>query len=519
MDSIFTIRRCARAGYFRRITATLILCTVLIAGVSSRAQTANNPSGSFRSVDLRENLYQLIAMAAKGDSLLQMDRERYNSLWMSFDDEPGITGLIFRRFNIDEETIGVLERAHELASRQELREEEAFLANEIGAYYLAINRYYQASLSLFHCLHLSTEFDLKGAIQASYNLALLYKRIGNTQKAIEYLHNCLPLDPPEKNDDNKIVINSLLSTFYSELNNYDSASKYIYQNKSLYPCTPRAKMLFEYACANKELLGQNLAKAEQHLQTTLNLSRNSADSSLVLMSKLLLIEIKIKSGYFDEARVILDSMQDSFQEIHDSPLLVKYYSLNTDVDSRAKNYPRAVQFQNKLIQLRESFVTDGALKELTDIETHILDKDYKKVLKSQETKLKFQSEIALAYNLIFACLLLIAFATAIIVLFLFKNHSLKRKIFQVLRRQINNRMKEQREKQNQLLNSELSIIKDATFLSNKLKMCLETLSRYEICTGDGMIDEELANYRKVLDKEYRFLNKKIAELKREPKQN
>ncbi|UII29937.1 tetratricopeptide repeat-containing sensor histidine kinase [Fulvivirga ulvae] len=334
-------------------------------------------------------------------------------------------GYVYQEKGFYQLAIDHFQNALHIARRNQFKDREKFVLNNLGLTYYYYGKYDEALQYHFQSLSLREEENNQLEIAISCNnIGLVYYQIKDYNKAIEYFKRSLEIKKSLK-DESKIegtLIN--LGLCFSDLNNYDEAVNNFTRVLKLCErngCEDRIKVdaLNGAGLAYHSL--DNVEQAELYLRDAMEIATNVGLQSHVVNNAHYLARIKKEKGSIKEALELLNDSQDLAEKIDSRVWINKNYKLYGEIYALLKDFERAYEYQSKYDSLSGLILNEEVIQNLANIQINYQERENLETISLQK------SEISRRTTLLILSIIIIFLAVVILVI-LFRNNQLRRKV-------------------------------------------------------------------------------------------
>ncbi|GAA0893407.1 hypothetical protein GCM10009122_30860 [Fulvivirga kasyanovii] len=334
-------------------------------------------------------------------------------------------GYVYQEKGFYQLAIDHFQNALRIARRNEFKDREKFVLNNLGLTYYYYGKYDEALQYHFQSLSLREEEknQLEIAISCN-NIGLVYYQIKDYNKAIEYFKRSLEIKKSLK-DESKIegtLIN--LGLCFSDLNNYDEAVNNFTRVLKLCErngCEDRIKVDALNGAALAYYSLDNAEQAEVYLREAIEIATGVGLQSHVVNNTHYLARIKKEEGNIDEALELLHASQTLAEEIDSRVWVNKNYKLYGEIYALLNDFEKAYGYQMKYDSLSGLILNEEVIQNLANIQINYQEKENLETISLQK------SEISRRTTLLILSIIIIFLAVVILVI-LYRNNQHRRNV-------------------------------------------------------------------------------------------
>ncbi|MEO0556060.1 MAG: tetratricopeptide repeat protein [Bacteroidota bacterium] len=352
-------------------------------------------------------------------------------------------GFLHRLEGNHDSTLICYQHALDIASRNNFREREKFILNQMGSYYGELADYGKSLKFKMSFLRMNKEDKDSIQLALAYNnVGLIYYRTGNYLRAIEFINNALDLK--RRFNSNLISTYINLGLCYTALEDYQEAINY-YDNVS---------KLCNEDCDTENLIalyhGYGLAyensdfeKSKNYFEQALKLSRANHMKLRLVVGLYNLSRLTIHENSLEKALKLALECQQIASKYQYQRWLKGSYKVLSEVYSRSRQFELAYDYQRKYDSLNEIITGSEVRSKMSILEQEVQESEMALLKEKEAQVLKSRNQLLIGSS---AGVLLLG---GLAFFFYRSNHFRKR-----ANKQISKTLKELRATQDQLVAQE-----------------------------------------------------------------
>jgi tetratricopeptide (TPR) repeat protein len=402
-----------------------------------------------------------------------------DSLWIvkSLRVKAHLLGTLSRR----NEQLELINRALGTASRNNYKREEALMLNNLGNLYLFSGEFDNALDIHLRALDINQERHDSSDIASSLNnLGLIYYKISNYRKAVDYFEASYRLGEAGRLSSNELVLPLLnIAISKTKMDSISEGEAAYEQARKVCTgsCYGQHEYLFSFNKAVLERRKNNLEDARANHLISLSLSRKNSVKRFELDNINALAGIAVASNNLVEAKKWLSSaaliLKNEKYLVNEN---LNYYDAASKYYSKVGDVTKSRQYELLYEQLLNKLFSRSWTSRMIEIETAHLNKEHQKELDTERQIASLKEEVILRQKVANALMGLVVIMLLVIVYFLFISSQNRRRANLYLENCVQNRTKELLENRDQLLRMNLERAAKVNNLHSKIKQTMATLS-------------------------------------------
>ena len=298
--------------------------------------------------------------------------------------------------------------------------------------------------------------DTSSYIAALHNVAIVYYKLKDYGKALNYFLNCQEIKEKigYQNDDDLILIN--ISLCYAYLGKFSEAKLFVEKGLSL--CGVR--------CSSHRILEGDFAKgviyfglkkfkqSEKYFLSSYLLAKKLNDTRFQLdnidyLSQIFIQQKRMASAtfYLNEAEALIRKNSAFNLE------KIKIYSQFSQLYLKTKEYKKAAHYQMKYIQLKDSVYNEELTTNLMKTEAEYMERENTAKIATQSEIILLKEEMINRQWILNIVTGFLGFMTLTFLIFLFRNYQQKKNLNLMLDKKIEERTRELELSRDELLNA------------------------------------------------------------------
>lgn len=299
-------------------------------------------------------------------------------------------GVIYRNLGDYNTSLHFYFRALKLADQANDSIQIAYSYNNIGGIYRLTGDYQSALYNIFKALNIFEKLnDRRGIAFCTINIAIIYRKENNFVKSIEYLNHTLKIREELRDEQGIALTMNHLAEVYYEQQDFDKALEYYLILQNLYEKINEKKGLAAVwggiggVYQNKG----DYANAVLYRQKALDLNREigNVDGEIINLNNLAIVQT-----HFNKNQAALDLLMAALQlstQIGSDNSRLDCYKYFTKYYEIISNYPKAFEYSQKFIQLKDSILSKEQMELAVELEARY------KIEKAQKDNELLQKDI------------------------------------------------------------------------------------------------------------------------------
>lgn len=351
-----------------------------------------------------------------------------------------IRGQLLNRLERFRETVEILEKALPVARRHNFQNDYAAILNSLALAYVYQARYSDALSLHFENLAIREgDGDQLGIAIALNNIGVVYYKLKNFEKAIQYYEKALPISASLNRDVETIYAN--LGLCYNQVGDFNGALQYFERALSVCKsdCEPQVLIDVNFGIGLAQYGLKQNAAARERFATSLSLAEHEGNARLRAENLLYLGRISLGDRQFDQAATELNLVRTLAKQEKYNDVLIEAYKELARLSQLLHSYEQASNYQDLYIHLKDSIYSERLIDNLAKIQTEYAQRENIKTIADNQAVIRQQRYLNIA-------IAIIAILAGLLILVLQRSNRVSK--------QVNNQLSEAKEtiqQQNKLL--------------------------------------------------------------------
>ncbi len=338
-------------------------------------------------------------------------------------------GAVLLYLHEDKRATDTLNLALKIAEKYQDSSEIAYAYNNIGGIFRYKNQYVQAANYVLKAREIFEKTkNENGTAYCAITLGLLYLQQNDFDKALFSFKKAESIRIKQKNLSGLAKSFLFLGDTYFKMGVLDTSLYYYDKVLALYPEVDES---FQDATvlsslANLFIQKKDYFKAKNFAFNALEKAKKTADKDVIVKTNLLLGEIYILEKEFDTGQEYLDAAYKIATGIESSPLILNCYTNYSFLYESKKDYPNAILFKNKYIELERRLFNETRLRDIEALtaEKEVAKTEYENLILKKDLLLQGKTiEKGKTFTVYLILVLLLSIGISVIVFILFRSKS------------------------------------------------------------------------------------------------
>ena len=430
--------------YYNFLKVLKVATCIIFCSASFRSASAQDGTGDKSAID---SLHVLMETVADGKKLMllkvelgwhylyQNDSEAHKYASEAYDlaqqygdsaqivKSGRVAGQALRRLDRLQESVDILSSVLPIAKRNRFVEEHKKILNALALGYTYKAEYDKALDYHFQSLVIREREGNKAEISITLNnIGLVYFKLHNYEGALKYYDQCLVMKREARDsvDLHRLYLN--LGLCYLHLKKFKEAKDFTLEALAVCGnnCDDEIVTIGEFGLGESSYWLGDFENAKKHLGKSYALAKQRGDRRWQAENLVYLGVVSIESKQYDSAIVQLAKADVIAKDAGYNQLLIEVYRHFSNLYNRTEDYRNAALYQQKYIQLADSFIGQELVKNIGRIQANYEERENIATIADKEFLLGQQRKLNIAW-------IVIAFMAGLLVLVLqFGNRNIKR---------------------------------------------------------------------------------------------
>lgn len=333
-------------------------------------------------------------------------------------------GQLYNRMEKPKETLGILLYVLPIANRNNFKEEQKRILNNLAIAYVYQAEYDKALEYHFKTLAMREEDGDIGEIAISLNnIGLVYFKLRNYPKALEFYTRALQF--LEKVEDKSFLGQQLINIglCYNQLKNYPEAFNNF---KKAFEtcgdkCQDQVKISGRFGMGVANFGMEQYDEAITYFIESLEISRSTNNTRYEAENLVYLGKIYISQGKYDEAISALEKSEGIATKNAYNELLIDTYRQFSVLYNQISDHENASSYQKKYIALKDSVYSERLIDKIAELQTNFAERENIATIAAKEEVITRQRMLNVSIGII-------AFMAALLVFVLYRSNRVVRRV-------------------------------------------------------------------------------------------
>lgn len=311
-------------------------------------------------------------------------------------------GIIFNKWGRPKEAVERLSRVVDIAKRNSFTSDYQDILNTLGNAFLYQGQYDHALRSHFENLQLrEKEENFFGSYQSRNNIGMVYFKLKNFQKAIEFYQSSLALGESH-GFKNLETIHINIGLCQNQLLQFDEAKTSFKKGFSLCGenCPPQILMEGRFGLGVSSYFLGDYEGARKFFTESLAESVGLDDQRFIIENNLFLGKLDFAENKIDSAVSRLNIVENMALEQNFMEILIDTYKVFLEIYKSNSNFEKASFYQTKYIHLKDSVYNEKLIDNLTKIQTDYAERENIKTIATKDVLIEQQRDLNVAIAII-----------------------------------------------------------------------------------------------------------------------
>jgi signal transduction histidine kinase len=311
-------------------------------------------------------------------------------------------GVIYNRWGRPKEAMIGLGKVVAIAKRNSFSADYQDILNSLGNAYLYQGQYDQALKAHFENLQFrERERNLVGTYQSRNNIGMVYFKLKNFEKAIEFYESALTISEGNTFANlETLYIN--IGLCLNQLGNFDEAERNFNKGFSICGenCSNQILMEGRFGLGVSNYHLDDYEKSREFFAESLEQSRVLENQRFFVENLLFLGRLDFVENKIDSAVKKLDTVERIASEQSFMEILIETYKVYLEIYKTTSNFEKASFYQSKYIHVKDSVYNEKLIENLAKIQTDYAERENIKTIATKDVQIEQQRDLSVLVAII-----------------------------------------------------------------------------------------------------------------------